>query len=1224
MPRPARRRLRLERLEDRTVPTALPAGTVVEVWETQTSDNAYPISHLTSGHIGVNRIDPNTGASTPLYVFPETNGFADGYFTQRTGDGVGSGLHATSVTDGDAVFVALEDDAQPAAFAKLYKIDAAAGTVAQVGTLPTPARGPDDSLTNRGFEFVAGKLLWIAGTDAQTVMGTVDRATGAYRPIALPAAGEVLGGLVPPKDGVGEIAISDGGSTSIASLDVVHGTATALAVVAHDAVPSAVPDGTGQIFSWQHLIPTGEASFDTVVGVSRLDAAGGETVLRATTFHSEANLFVEQDEAGRDYVLTTSPSGTTVEWLDAAGFHPVGTVPHPILLSYQGGRFVGTWDESTSAGYSAVDPATARETVLYRVPTTTTTSPIDGTTTTRPDYTTTPPLSTYDGRFVSEVSGATADGRVMSYAVRLNPASGTGYELGRYGHDELDFTVAPGDPTPPPLTPVADAGGPYQVDEGGTVALAGSGSEAGGSIAAYEWDLNYDGATFTADAAGAGPTFDAALLDGPAVRTVALRVRDANGVYSTPSVTTVAVANVSPAAAFAAAGPAVANSALAFTFGAVSDPSAADVAAGFRYSVALTPDALAATYAAAGAAPSPTLTFAEPGVFTVYGRVFDKDGGAADYQTAVVVSATQPVDPPAGLVAWWKGDGDARDSAGPNGGSTDGGFVAGEVGRAFAFNADAGQGFRAFTAGLPTGDADRTVEFWAKIDQYEPETFLAGYGAFLSAGGSYEVGVTGGRLFFTDGSSQLVNRNARLTTGAWHHVAVTNAGGHVTLYLDGIDVAEGDFNLATPAGTRFQLGMGLPGRTQGSGAVDEVSVYDRALSGGEIGGLFAAGAYGKKSAAPVTADAGGPYQVVEGGTVVLAGSGSANAGTVAAYEWDFDYDGATFTVDAAGAAPTFDAAGLDGPAVRTVALRVRDANGVYSAPSTATVTVGNANPTAALGAASGLEGTPLVFAFTAGADPSPADAAAGLHYSVAATRGGLAATYSAASGDPNATLSFAHAGLYAVYGRVFDKDGGFTDYTTTAAVGKAGTGTPAAAPGGLVGWWAGNGDAGDSAGNNTGTLVKRAGFAAGMVGQGFLFSAAAMPPSPPVVPPRGPLPLPPARRLRLPRRPGRRCKRRPRPCRRARPTARWNCGCGWTPFRRRRRSSPGTAGSASPGRRSTSASSATAGSSSPSGATPWSGRHRRGPLVSRRRGRRRRRGDALRGRGRRRLAGDGR
>ena len=74
--------------------------------------------------------------------------------------------------------------------------------------------------------------------------------------------------------------------------------------------------------------------------------------------------------------------------------------------------------------------------------------------------------------------------------------------------------------------PVAEANGPYSVDEDMTMALVGTGTDAQGDSLTYEWDLDYDGAGFDVDATGSNPTFDATGLEGPDMRTVALRARD--------------------------------------------------------------------------------------------------------------------------------------------------------------------------------------------------------------------------------------------------------------------------------------------------------------------------------------------------------------------------------------------------------------------------------------------------------------------------------------------------------------------------------------------------------------------------------------------------------------------------------------------------------------------------------------------------------------------------
>jgi hypothetical protein len=99
------------------------------------------------------------------------------------------------------------------------------------------------------------------------------------------------------------------------------------------------------------------------------------------------------------------------------------------------------------------------------------------------------------------------------------------------------------------------------------------------------------------------------------------------------------------------------------------------------------------------------------------------------------------------------------------------------------------------------------------------------------------------------------------------------------------------------------------------------------------------------------------------------------------------------------------------------------------------VTAANVAPTATLTHGGAIDvGDSTAVLFAAASDPSPADTDVGFRYSFALSAADLATGYAAASPDAVEHFSFGVMGTYAVYGRVFDKDGGFTDYVTTVTV----------------------------------------------------------------------------------------------------------------------------------------------------------------------------------------------
>ena len=180
----------------------------------------------------------------------------------------------------------------------------------------------------------------------------------------------------------------------------------------------------------------------------------------------------------------------------------------------------------------------------------------------------------------------------------------------------------------------------------------------------------------------------------------------------------------------------------------------------------------------------------------------------------------------------------------------------------------------------------------------------------------------------------------------------------------------------------------------------------------------------------------GSTKVAEGSQIVLDGSGSVEpSGSITKYEWDTNYDGSNFVARATGSTLNFDASNIDGPATRIVALRVTDASS-NSAITTTTISITNVAPTATFSAGPAVNlGSPAAASFTNAVDPSPADMSAGLKYSYDFNNDGTFDVVDSSSASAIVPASYLTApGTFTIGGRVKDKDGASTSYTSTVTV----------------------------------------------------------------------------------------------------------------------------------------------------------------------------------------------
>jgi Concanavalin A-like lectin/glucanases superfamily len=202
---------------------------------------------------------------------------------------------------------------------------------------------------------------------------------------------------------------------------------------------------------------------------------------------------------------------------------------------------------------------------------------------------------------------------------------------------------------------------------------------------------------------------------------------------------------------------------------------------------------------------------------------------------------TQCLPVPSGLVSWWRAEGDATDTAGINDGQAFGQvtYVAGKVGLAFQFQNMAY--VSASAAGLPATTADRTLEAWVLLPAQAPTgtEMMFFYGS--QAAPTNDFSFLSAQIRGPDNSSVRVARST-----SWQHVAYTLSAGAGTLYLNGQSVATVPKSASSTQanGTVYIGGFPAAAATQWfqGGAVDELSIYDRALSSAEITSIYQAAA----------------------------------------------------------------------------------------------------------------------------------------------------------------------------------------------------------------------------------------------------------------------------------------------------------------------------------------------------------------------------------------------
>jgi uncharacterized delta-60 repeat protein len=249
------------------------------------------------------------------------------------------------------------------------------------------------------------------------------------------------------------------------------------------------------------------------------------------------------------------------------------------------------------------------------------------------------------------------------------------------------------------------------------------------------------------------------------------------------------------------------------------------------------------------------------------------------------------VAPPAGPVAWLSADGHADDITGNgNHGVVNGSvpYVAGKVGQAFSFTGNGANSVR-IPNSASLQSADITVEYWIYLNSAQNSINVTKRSA-SGAGDAWQVGLlySGGNHllqfigYVTNvGMVDWYSPPLSSPVGTWTHVAVTYTNSTIRGFVNGVMVLE-----QVPISLQLQLrgadifvGASPSGTAGLDGKIDELTFYNRALSGSEIQTIYNAGSTGKTPPAPTVTSISPASGSTLGGTSVTITGTNLNGAT---------------------------------------------------------------------------------------------------------------------------------------------------------------------------------------------------------------------------------------------------------------------------------------------------------------------------------------------------------
>jgi pimeloyl-ACP methyl ester carboxylesterase len=220
---------------------------------------------------------------------------------------------------------------------------------------------------------------------------------------------------------------------------------------------------------------------------------------------------------------------------------------------------------------------------------------------------------------------------------------------------------------------------------------------------------------------------------------------------------------------------------------------------------------------------------------------------------ALNVSAQNCAPAPSGLVSWWTAEGSAKDSSGnTNNGTLQNGatFTTGKVGQAFSFNGNS-QYVTVPDSPSLTQSQEITVEAWVRPAELPTGEWMSVVTKDNPGSGPYHLLVRrDGSVSWQVVTSAWVEINSgtdRISPGGFSHIAgsYNAATGAFCVYVNGKATCTQLSGSMRTNSNALKIGGDLYNSLFFKGEIDEVSIYNRALSTSEIQAIFNAGSAGK-------------------------------------------------------------------------------------------------------------------------------------------------------------------------------------------------------------------------------------------------------------------------------------------------------------------------------------------------------------------------------------------